>query len=86
MKGVLVLAVSFLLVGCSATVGEVNTSNTKEIESLIAKKDKRIEELSKKIADLEAKKDKYQEDLETYNNNPVLDELDEILSGKGEKK
>ena len=86
MKGILFLAVSFLLIGCSGMVGGINTSNTKEIESLIAKKDKRIEELSRKIADLEAKKDKYQEDLETYNNNPVLDELDEILSDKGEEE
>ena len=86
MKSVLFLAVSFLLVGCSATVGGVSTSNTKEIESLIAKKDQRIEELTQRIADLEAKKDKYKEDLETYNNNPVLDELDQILSEKGEKE
>ena len=86
MKNILFLAIVFLFVGCSATVGGVNSSNTKEIESLIAKKDKRIAELSKKIAELETKKSIYQKDLETYNNNPVLDELDELLSEKGEKE
>jgi len=84
MKIYLSLFLSFLILGCSASVAGGSASNTKEIEKLIEQKDKKIEKLSKRISDLESKKAKYQEDLETYNNNPVLDELDELLSQNSE--
>ena len=80
MKVLLSVLVSFFILGCSAVVPNINGGDTTKIDKLLAKKDKRIEELSSKIADLESKKAKYQGDLEEYNNNPVLDELDELLS------
>ena len=81
MKTGIAFVLGFLLVGCSA---QIANSNKNEIIKLIEKKDKKIEELNSKIADLEAKKAKYQQDLEMYNNNPVLDELDELLKSQDE--
>ncbi len=78
----LIFGFAIFLVGCSAPT--INTDKN-EILKLIEKKDKEIEKLNAKIADLEAKKQKYKEDLELYNNNPVLDELDELLSSKDAK-
>lgn len=76
MKIGIAFALGFLLVGCSA---QIANGDKNEIIKLIEKKDKKIEELNSKIADLEAKKLKYKEELEMYNNNPVLNELDELL-------
>ncbi len=84
MKVLFAVLISFFMIGCSSSVANipVNSSNYSEFEKLLAKKDKKIDELNQKIADLEAQKVKYQSDLEEYNNNPVLDELDELLSSK----
>ncbi len=84
MKILFTILVSFFILGCSASVPNINNGNNSEIEKLLAKKDKRIEELNSKIADLEAKKDKYQGDVQEYDNNPVLDELDELLGSSSD--
>ncbi len=84
MKVFFVVLVSFFIIGCSASVPNINSGNNSEIEKLLAKKDKQIEELNSKIADLEAKKDKYQGDVQEYDNNPVLDELDELLGSNSD--
>ena len=84
MKVFFVVLVSFFVLGCSATVPSINHSDNSGIEKLLAKKDKKIEELNSKIADLEAKKAKYQGDVKEYNNNPVLDELDELLGSSSD--
>jgi len=84
MRILLVSLMSLFILGCSASVPNLNSGNSGEVEKLLAKQDKQIEELNRKIADLEAKKAKYQGDVEEYNNNPVLDELDELLSSNSD--
>ncbi len=82
-KIIVLVVVSSFFYGCSSNiVNGVNSGDKAEVEKLIKESDKKLIKLNNKISDLEAKKIKYQSDLEMYNNNPVLDELDELLKSK----
>jgi cell division protein FtsB len=72
----------FLFLGCSQNV--VNFSADSSLsKKLLAQKeqsDKEVEKLEKEIAKLEADKIKYKKEYENFDNNPILDELDETLA------
>ena len=83
----LVLAV-MLFTGCSGDIlGLDGTPTGKLADKLQAQKlksDKEVESLESQVAKMQSDLDKYKGDYEEYNNNAILDELDEALSKSDE--
>ena len=82
LRGLISIVSLFLFLGCSQIV--VNFSEDSSLsKQLLAQKeqsDKEVEKLEKEIAKLEADKIKYKKEYENFDNNPILDELDETLA------
>jgi len=78
----LVVATIFFFSGCSQSFASFNGSDASVINELKKqeqKSDEEVKKLEDEIAKLESDKVKYQQDYETYDNNAILDELDETL-------
>jgi cell division protein FtsB len=83
VKNIIFLISVFVFLGCSQNMANISINNNSELsKQLLAQKeksDKEVAKLEAEIAKLEADKEKYREDYETFDNNPILQELDETL-------
>ena len=83
VKSFIFLVSVFIFLGCSQNVANISVDNGSNLsKQLLAQKersDKEVAKLEAEIAKLEADKEKYREDYETFDNNPILQELDETL-------
>jgi hypothetical protein len=82
IKNALFFVSIFIFLGCSQSIVNISGNSGNLSKQLLAQKeraDKEVEKLEAEIAKLEADKDKYRKDYETFDNNPILNELDETL-------
>ena len=88
IKRMLLIMPILVFWGCSQNMTSISLDSSNELSKrLLAQKessDKEVAKLEAEIAKLEADKEKYREDYETFDNNPILNELDETL--KDEEK
>ena len=86
IKLLLSFFVFVFMVGCGSDIlGLDGTPSDKLMQKLQAQKlksDKEVEALESEIAKLQSDMIKYKGDYEEFNNNAILDELDEALSKK----
>jgi len=77
----LVVFLAFLVSGCSFGISGINNDSAfaKKLALQKQKSDEEVLKLKKEIQKLEMDKEKYKQEYEKFNNNPILDELDETL-------
>jgi len=68
-----------LFAGCSQNSLSVSSNLSSELQKQKEESDNEVRKLEEEIAKLERDKEKYRQDYENFDNNAILDELDETL-------
>ena len=87
LKIILLLFSLLFFFGCSQNIGGFGIGNSDtSLDSRLQKQkdasDAEVAKLEDEIAKYEADKVKYSKDYQTFDNNPILDELDETLKAE----
>ncbi len=87
LKNILLLFSLLFFLGCSQNIagfgaGGSGSSLDKRLQEQKNASDAEVAKLEKEIAKYEADKVKYSKDYQTFDNNPILDELDETLKAE----
>jgi len=80
LRSVMIATTLFFFLGCSQNSMNISSSNiSNELLKQKEASDKEVQKLEEEIAKLESDKQKYRQDYENFDNNAILDELDETL-------